>query len=509
MKKIWIVIIFVTLFACGGEQVKSQKPNDNSLVILHVNDTHSHIEGEEDATGETIGGFAKMKGFINQTRNEMKNILVLHAGDILTGNIYSSIYHGEFNVELMNMMGFDACAIGNHEFDYGLSNFLKLKDMAEFPFVSANVMLNGELLTTPYIITNMGEYSAVILGLTTSDMGVINTEVRDMITIENEAVALSNYIYEMKLSETNEIFICLTHSGIEADRKLAKLFPEIDVIVGGHSHTEGWEQIDSVIISSAGSDAEKVGYIELTWNPELKEYVEESTRATNRYKSISIKQVDLDVVVPSDQAIADLIAEKADAIEESMDVFMGISDYYFDNSELRNEPVPLGNLMADILHQYVNAEVVILNAGSIRNELPSGDITLRDLYELYPFDNELVIAELEGSYLIEIAEQGVESLGAGAFLYYSDGFRVDSMGDETVVTLNGEPIQENMEYTVAVSDYVFEGGDNYIQFENATDVYYTGWNIRDLIIQYIEEYQMIDDTIYDDEPRVLLPDYSE
>ena len=147
---------------------------------------------------------------------------------------------------------------------------------------------------------------------------------------------------------------------------------------------------------------------------------------------------------------------------------------------------------------------MVLNAGSVRNSLTDGDVTLRDVYELYPFDNELVIAGLPGSALKSIAQKGVDSLGEGAFLYYSEGFLVDATGDELRVTINGEPVQNEEIYNVAVSDFVFHGGDNYTEFEQAIDPVYTGWNLRDLILDYLMEIDKIDASVVDAEPRVLL-----
>lgn len=507
MKKIIVLLAFAVLMSCGEKQVKSGNDGELSITILHVNDTHGHVQGDENEDGIMVGGFAKIAGYAQQERADKDNVLLLHAGDILTGTVFSSIYHGEVSLELMNRMGFDACTIGNHEFDYGISNFMKIRDEANFPFVSANVFYNGELLVEPYLITNMDGYNAVIMGLTTSDIAVINTDVWNTVTIENEAVTLSNYIYGMKLADTNELFILLTHCGYDVDREIAELFPEIDIIIGGHTHTDIFSQRGRVMIAQAGSDSEKIGVLDVEWIPG-EEYVSEMPYGieTNWYRYVYADRVLLDDSVPADESVDAYISEMETAIDVGMDVYVTTSDYYFDNSELRTKPVALGNLVPDILHNYGEADVVIINAGSIRNELPSGELTLRELYELYPFDNVLVLATLKGKYLKEVAAQGVESLGKGAFLYFSDGFKVDaSVEGEVTVTLNGEPVEDEQDYKIAVSDYVFEGGDNYTQFANATDEYYTGWNLRDLIIQYLEEQPAIDETIYDDEPRVILP----
>ncbi|OHD54858.1 MAG: hypothetical protein A2Y33_15900 [Spirochaetes bacterium GWF1_51_8] len=484
------IALFLFTAACAG---------DKKIVIVHFNDTHSNMYPIKNSMDQYTGGLARRVTFVELIRAKEKNFLLLHAGDILAGTVFSSVYKGTMDIEVMNKMKYDAMVIGNHEFDYGLSNILALNAMAEFPILSANTFEKGtgKNLFIPYIIKNIDGVKIVIVGLTTSNVGTMNQDVISSLDIKDEASTLKALLDSSKLMETNDILICLTHMGIDMDRELAKAVPAIDLIVGGHTHTAAFVPIQEsgTLIVQAGNYGIYAGVLEL--------FVGGGKISSFKYDLVTI-----DSNTSEDPETVLYISNKNASFKEQMSVKICDSDYFFHHSGIRDVQLPLGNFVADITWMSApGADFSILNAGSIRSQLTNGTVTLGDVVNLYPFDNTLMVLTLQGKYIREIMNQGVLNQGKGSFLYYSKGVKIVSGGDSpSKITFNGKPLDDQKFYKVAVTDFLAKGGDNYPQFTNYTAKYDTEKNFRDFIIAYLKKIKKIEKKKLDMTVRVVIPE---
>lgn len=227
-------ILLATLLLYGCAQPR--------LVVLHTNDTHSRIEPlpETDRTAPGMGGVARRATYIEGVRKENKNVLLFDAGDFLQGTPYFNLFKGEIEVEAMNRMKYDAVTLGNHEFDYGLEVLEQVVRNAEFPIVSSNYDFTNTPLAgmlPPYIILKKGGTRVGVMGINIQPRGLIaashykGMKFMDPVKTANEVAAKLREEYRC------DVVICLSHLGYGADRKLAESSRNIDIIIGGHSHT--------------------------------------------------------------------------------------------------------------------------------------------------------------------------------------------------------------------------------------------------------------------------------
>lgn len=230
----YIICLLLTI----SFNVYSQK----NLVILHTNDTHSRIEPlpETDRTSPGKSGVVRRAKLIDQIRKENKNVLLFDAGDFLQGTPYFNLFKGEVEVKAMNLMGYDAATLGNHEFDYGLEILEKVVREANFPIVSSNYDFSQTALKNlikPFIILKKDGVRIGVIGINIQPRGLIaagnyeGMKFLDPVKTANEMAELLTTKYKC------DMIVCLSHLGYNADLNLAESTKGIDLIVGGHSHT--------------------------------------------------------------------------------------------------------------------------------------------------------------------------------------------------------------------------------------------------------------------------------
>lgn len=225
-----------------------KKSKHTKIVILHTNDVHSHIEPfpENDPKFPGQGGAARRASLIQQIRNEEQNVLLLDAGDVFQGTPYFNMYEGEIDFKLMSLMQYDAATIGNHDFDNGIDGLNKMLPHAKFPFVNANydfskTILKGKI--KPYTTFIKDNVKIGVFGVGVELNGLVDKRLYKE-TKYNDPVITANKISEiLKTEEKCDLIICLSHLGYEyktdkiSDKKLAAQTRNIDLIIGGHTHT--------------------------------------------------------------------------------------------------------------------------------------------------------------------------------------------------------------------------------------------------------------------------------
>ena len=237
MNKKYFFLLILTVFMCGTVAF-----GQKSIVILHTNDTHSRIEPvpESDRIAGNKGGVVRRMNYIEQVRKENKNVLLFDAGDFLQGTPYFNLFKGEVETEAMNMMHYDAVTLGNHEFDYGLEALEKVVRRAKFPIISSNYDFSGTPLNNfikPYLILKKDGVKIGVIAINIQPKGLIASgNYNGMKFLQPERVA-NELALKLKTIDRCDMVICLSHLGYTADKRLVEQTRNIDIIIGGHSHT--------------------------------------------------------------------------------------------------------------------------------------------------------------------------------------------------------------------------------------------------------------------------------
>ncbi|MDR0938092.1 MAG: metallophosphatase [Mediterranea sp.] len=244
-----LLLALALTLACAA---KAQQAKE--IILLHTSDTHSRIEPITQ-TGDTYyhqGGFVRRATFIDSFRKEHANVLLFDCGDISQGTPYYNLFKGELEIEYMNLMRYDAMAIGNHEFDYGMDNMARIFRMAHFPIVCANYNLDAtplKGLTKPYVVIQRFGLKIGVFGLSPDPAGLIQATKCEGVVYEDPIEAAQRAATLLK-REGCDLVICLSHLGIQMDERLIGMTRHIDVVLGGHSHT--FMKAPKTCLNSAG-----------------------------------------------------------------------------------------------------------------------------------------------------------------------------------------------------------------------------------------------------------------
>jgi 5'-nucleotidase len=240
-----------TLLTLGGLSLSSFTTNNvKKITVLHTNDTHSHIDPfpANDPKNPNMGGVARRAAIVEQIRREEENVLLLDAGDIFQGTPYFNYYGGELEFKLMSMMKYDLATIGNHDFDNGIDGLLAQMPHAEFDFVSANYDFKNTVLDTiikPYKIFKKAGLKIGVFGLGVELQGLVDAKLYKETKYNNPIEVAQDMSRILKENEKCDIVICLSHLGFNykndlekaSDINLARKTKNIDLIIGGHTHT--------------------------------------------------------------------------------------------------------------------------------------------------------------------------------------------------------------------------------------------------------------------------------
>ncbi len=493
---------------------------DYQLTILHINDLHSRIEPinafdstcsvEESEAGECFGGIARVKSAIDGKRQELSgaNLLVLDAGDEFQGSLYYSTFKSGPVAEFMNGIGFDAMAIGNHEFDDGPAELDKLIGAVKFPIISGNtIAAKGSLLDGKYkgyVIKEIGGQKVAVVSVLATDTAETSSPGKD-ITFEDEVTYLQKAVKEIEAEGANKI-VALTHVGYLKDQEIASKVDGIDVIVGGHSHTYLSSTDDKaagpyptlvnspsgvpVPIVTAYAYSKYLGDLTVTFDDKG------VVTATNGAPLL------LDASVKPDEGYAARVAELGKPLEALKAKVVGTTAAVIDGDRLSCRAVEcaMGNLVADAALDRVASQgitISIANGGGLRASIDAGDVSMGEVLTVLPFQNTLATFQVDGASIKEALENGVSQVdeGAGRFPQVSGlkytfdrskpvGSRVTSVevkeGDAFV------PLDPAKTYGVVTNNYVRAGGDGFRTFaDKAVNAYDYGPNLEDVVAEYL------------------------
>ena len=499
---------------------------DYELNILHINDLHSRIEAinafdstcsaEEEGKNECFGGIARVKAAIDAARRKLSdakaNVLVLDAGDQFQGSLFYTTYKSEAVAEFMNGIGFDAMAVGNHEFDDGPQELARFLDRVKFPVISGNTVAGAD---TPisnriegYVVKDIGGQKVAVVSVLATDTGETSSPGKSVF-FEDEITYLKGVIPAIEKEGVDKI-VLLSHVGYTRDKEIAAAVDGIDVIVGGHSHTllSGTDDkaagpYPTLVTNPAGVDVPIVqAYAYSKYLGELKVVFDDA----GKVKSASGAPLLLDSAVTPDAGFAARVKELAAPIEELKKKEVSETSEAIDGSRetCRARECTMGNLVADAILDRVKAQgisIAIQNGGGLRASIDKGVITMGEVLTVLPFQNSLATFQLKGSDVIAALENGLGQIeeGAGRFpqvsgiKYTYDGSRPASSRVVSVEVKEGEafvPLDPAKTYGVVSNNYMRAGGDGYSVFATAgTNAYDYGPNLELVVADYLSAHR--------------------
>ncbi|MBL4627046.1 MAG: 5'-nucleotidase C-terminal domain-containing protein [Roseicyclus sp.] len=492
---------------------------ETNITLLHFNDFHSRIapinrfdstcSAEDDAAGECFGGIARIATAIEQIRGEEENVVTVVGGDLFQGSMMYTTFKGDVEIDMMNRIGLDVLALGNHEFDDGPANLARTLGMAEFSVLMGNIDLSrsdelmGDLLQDTYVM-EIGGVQVGFVGSTTTDTIEIAAPGPNVL-FQDEVEAMQSDV-DMLREQGVDIIIAVTHVGYLMDQRLAAEVSGLDVVVGGHSNTY-----------LSASDPDRDGaYPTVVTGPDGNFVPVVQAYAYGRYLGRLDMTFDddgnllysggdtilLDASFVGDADIAARVDELSGPIEELMAEVVGETSASIegDRSVCRAVECEMGNLVADAILDRVadqGIQIVFQNGGGLRASIDAGEMTMGEVLAVLPFQNTLATFQLSGAGVLEALENGVSQVeeGAGRFTQVA-GMRytwnpagepgsrivsVEVMIDGAFVALDPEAT-----YGVASNNFMRGGGDGYDVFEtDAINAYDFGPGLEQVVADYI------------------------
>jgi 5'-nucleotidase/UDP-sugar diphosphatase len=505
MKRILHIFIVTLLFlVLSSACAFSTEPSTIGITILHVNDTHGHILPylKKSISGKIpVGGAAQLAARVHDERTRNPDgTLLLSGGDMFQGTPVSNVFRGKPVIEIMNYVPFDAMVIGNHEFDWKQDVLSTIIHSADFPFLSANIVdTQGHYIPAvqPYIILERKGLKIAVIGITTVET-VTTTKpdnVKGLIFLDPEKV-LPPLLKEVR-DRGADMIIVLSHSGLDADRKLAIKVDGIDVIVGGHSHTAVTDPVvvDTTIIVQAGCFGLYLGVLELKIQRETKHIVHWT-------QTHELKTVFSGPDNPADPDVTGIINNYNNRIKDVFTKVVG--ETTVDLVQNRTGESNEGNLLCDAMKQETGSSIAFFNSGGLKITIPRGKITMEKIYELLPYDNVIMTMDLTGKQIQELLEHGA-TLPHGGILQAS-GISVTydlkkPVGKRVAnISVGNSPLNLMNVYTVTTNDFLAAGGDGYTTFKEGRNIRY-GDNLRDVFVEYIKKHSPVDPKI---EGRIVI-----
>ncbi|MBN2907108.1 MAG: 5'-nucleotidase C-terminal domain-containing protein [Rhodobacteraceae bacterium] len=488
---------------------------DYSLTILHTNDFHARFEpiskydsgcsAEDNTEGKCFGGSARLFSALEAAKARSNNSILLDGGDQFQGTLFYTYYKGKVAAEMMNKMGYDAMTVGNHEFDDGPEVLRGFVDAVEFPILMSNADLSGEDLLKGAIqksvVIERGGEKLGLIGLTPQDTDELASPGPNIV-FTDPAEAVQAEVDKLTAEGVNKIIV-LSHSGYEADKKIAAATTGVDVIVGGHSHT----LLSNTDEGAAGPYPTMVGDTAIVQAYGYGKFLGELNVTFDDAGALIMAAGDpliMDAAVPEDATTKARITELAGPLEEIRQKVVAEAAEAIDGGRdlCRAAECPMGTLIADAMLDRVRGQgiqIAIQNGGGVRASIDAGPVTMGEVLTVLPFQNTLSTFHVTGQTIIDALENGLSQVeeGAGRFPQVAGikftwnpaaepGARVvDVMvaeGDSFV------PIDPAASYGVVSNNYVRGGGDGYKMFITAQDVYDFGPDLADVTAEFLADH---------------------
>jgi 2',3'-cyclic-nucleotide 2'-phosphodiesterase (5'-nucleotidase family) len=465
-------MIVLWLIACGKHP--AEVPAALHLTVLHTNDLHGHflpapaewLEGRP-----AIGGMVRLEQEVRAIREQRGegSTLLLDGGDQLTGTPLTDIEEdgaiGRPMLRFIELLRYDAWALGNHEFDKGLANLGRYTALSPVPVLSSNVrdesgvapLLPRQLYST--IVTRAGVRVGLI-GATTMGLGGLMNP-RDFSTLRLVDVTAAVREEARRLDPLTDLLVLVSHCGVEAEEAIARAVPELDLVVGGHSHTRLYQErlVGNVRVVQAGSYARLLGVVDLV--------VHGDAISQFHYELRELKPETATVgPAPEMQRLVERYAARIDAMYGEV---IAQSDAILQRNY--HHESTLGRWITDVLRATTDADVAIYNGGGLRADLAAGPVPRRAIFECFPFRNEVMVFHATGQELLELALRNAqaehdEKRGFLPLSGLTYTWRVRTGAPEIVAAaVGGNAVEPGRLYVVATNSYIAEQWEKHLGFQ--------------------------------------------
>ena len=530
-------LVMALLVAAGIASMPAQAYEQDKtykITILHTNDHHGHFWRNE--YGEY--GLAAQKTLVDSIRQQVAeqggSVLVLSGGDINTGVPESDLQDAEPDFRGMNLIGYDAMAVGNHEFDNPLTVLRQQEQWAKFPFLSANIYQKstGERLFKPWALFKRQDLKIAIIGLTTDDTAKIgNPEFFTDIEFRKPAEEAKLVIQELQQTEKPDVIIAATHMGhydngahgsnAPGDVEMARSLPEgsLAMIVGGHSQNP---------VCMASDNKKQVEYVPGTpcapdrqngiWIVQAHEWGKYVGRADFEFRNGEMKLVNYQLIpvnlkkkvtwdngkserilytpeIAENPKMLSLLSPFQSKGKAQLEVKIGNVNGHLegDRSKVRFVQTNLGHLILAAQMARTGADFAVMSGGGIRDSIEAGDITYKDVLKVQPFGNTLVYIDMPGKavveYLTAVAQKTPDS---GAYPQFANVSFIASGGTLRDLKIKGEPVDPNKTYRMATLSFNATGGDGYPSIADQPGYVNTGFIDAEVLKQFIQQNSPLD-----------------
>ena len=483
-----MLVLIMVLAGCG---TGNSTPAAKDIVILYTNDAHCGIED-----GMGYQGLSAAKRALLAAGNK---VLLVDNGDAVQGDTIGTLSKGEYIIDIMNKLGYDVATPGNHEFDYGMDQFNKLVEKADFDYISCNfVDKDGNPVLKPYVIKEADGVKIAFVGISTPK--TITTSTPTYFQDGN-----GNYIYGFMQDDTGEKLYAAVQSAVDAARKEGAKYVIAMAHLGIEADCQPWTSSD-VIVNTSGIDVLLDGHShstiagDIVKNKEGKDVILTSTGT--KLANIGCLTISADgklsTALINDDGMSDTIAEIKSGYEEivntvvaSTKVELTVNDPVSGERMVRRQETNLGDLCADAYRAMSGADIAVVNGGGIRVSIPAGDITYGQIIAVHPFGNEMCVVEATGQQILDALEMGARNAPGecGGFLQVSgmsyeidlnveptvevnaDGMFTGVSGEYRVknVKVGNEPLDLAKTYTLASHNYMLKSaGDGMAMFQGCT-----------------------------------------
>ncbi|KAA9000029.1 bifunctional UDP-sugar hydrolase/5'-nucleotidase [Affinibrenneria salicis] len=522
-----------------------EKDKTYAITILHTNDHHGRFwHNDKDEYG-----LAAQKTLVDQIRKEVASqggsMLLLSGGDINTGVPESDLQDAEPDFRGMSMVGYDAMAIGNHEFDNPLSVLREQEKWAKFPLLSANIYQksSGQRLFRPYTLFDKQGIKIAVIGLTTDDTAKLgNPEYFTDIEFRSPAAEARKVVEQLRENEKPDVIIAATHMGhydnghhgsnAPGDVEMARSLPAgyLDMIVGGHSQdpvcmaSENKKQVDYVPGSPCTPDRQNgiwivqahewgkyVGRADFEFrNGELKlthyQLIPVNLNKRVKHADGSSERVYYTHPIAQDADMLKLLTPFQQKGQAQLGVKIGSVHGHLegDRSKVRFQQTNLARVLLAAQMERTHADFAVMSGGGVRDSIEDGDITYKDVLKVQPFGNTLVYVEMKGSevepYLAKVANMQVDS---GAYAQFANVSLVADGNGVKDIKINGAPLQADKTYRMATLSFNAMGGDGYPRVDDKPGYVNTGFIDAEVLKQYIEKHSPLDAAAYQPKGEIV------
>ncbi len=530
--------LLVALSLTSASALAWEKDKTYKITILHTNDHHGHFWRNEYAEY----GLAAQKTLVDSVRKEVASeggsVLLLSGGDINTGVPESDLQDAEPDFRGMSLIGYDAMAVGNHEFDNPLSVLRQQEKWAKFPLLSANIYQKstGERLFKPYALFKPQGIKVAVIGLTTDDTAKIgNPEYFTDIEFRKPADEAKLVIQELQSTEKPDVIIAATHMGhydngnhgsnAPGDVEMARSLPEgaLTMIVGGHSQDpvcmagENQKQKDYVPGTPCAPDKQNG-----TWIVQAHEWGKYVGRADFEFRNGEMKLVHYQLIpinlkkkitydngqservlytpeIPENQQMLSLLTPFQNKGQAALKVKVGSANGHLegDRSKVRFVQTNLARVLLAAQMARTSADFAVMSGGGVRDSIEAGNISYKDVLKVQPFGNTVVYIDMNGKeveeYLTAVAQKTPDS---GAYPQFANVSFVSTGGKLSGLKIKDQPVDPAKTYRMATLSFNGTGGDGYPEIDKKPGYVNTGFVDAEVLKQYIEQNSPLDVNAY-------------